>query len=271
MTAVTVPPLPPLPLAHAGAGAAWQALLTLVSLGVAVVAVLVVARVIRLDSPGDLVLPLAGTAVLASLTGTVSNVLSDWVGWAFPLGVVALAAVLLWATTSLSSAPTSPVTISLAVLAAVAATLLQGPIVRAWHPVQIGPPAAARDDLQVKITAPADGARVATGDVPVTVAVTGGTIGNGFSPGQPLADDPEQLVGITLTAVSDTTGESTAVAGMSAADCTGGCDIATFEVPLATPGDWTIFIEAKTSDARSFTGGTATGAVTDRVTVMAES
>ena len=270
MSALAAPTLPPLPLAHAGAGAAWQALLTLISLGVVVIAVLVVARVIRLQAPGDLIMPLAVVAVLASLTGTVSNVLSDWVGWAFPLGVVALLAIVLWATTSLSSAPTSPVTISLVVLAAGAAALLQGPIVRAWHPVELGPPAAARDDLQVEITEPGDGARVSVGDVAVTVAVTGGSIGNGFRPDQPLAEDPEQLVGITLTAVSDATGESTAIVGTPAADCTDGCDTATFEVPLEAPGDWTIFVEAKTSDARSFTGPAATGAVTARVTVTAE-
>lgn len=270
MSPLTAPTLPPLPLAHAGSGAAWQALLTLVSLGVAVVAVLVVARVIRLETPGDLILPLAVVAVLASLTGTVSDVLSDWVGWAFPIGVVALAAIVLWATTSLSSAPTSPVTISLVVLAAVAATLLQGPIVRAWHPIDIGPPSAQHDDLQVEITELADGATVAVGDIPVTVAVTGGTLGSGFRPDQPPPDDPEQRVGITLTAVSDATGESTAIAGTPAADCTDGCETATFEIPLDTPGDWTIFVEAKTTDARSFTGPSATDAVTARVTVTAE-
>ena len=261
-----------LPLAHAGAGATWQALLTLLSLGLAVVVILVLTRVVAIDEPGELVLPLAGVAVLAGFSGALGNILSDWVGWAFPIGVVALVVLLVHAVTSLPLTATSPLTVVAVAAALVGAYTLQGPIVRAWHPVTVGLASAPLDDLTVEIVQPAGDTTVAPGPVPVTVSVTGGSLGEAFSTTGALAQDPEELVGITLTAVSRETGESTSVAGDPQGTCSDGCESATFEIPINGPGEWTIFVEAKTSDARSFVSTEqSTGQVADSVTVTAES
>lgn len=259
------------PLAHAGAGATWQALLTLLSLGLLVVVALVLAGVLHVQEPGDLVLPLAGIAVLAGFSGAASNVLSDWVGWAFPIGVVALITLGLHASLSLPLTPAAPLTVGATAVAIIGAFYLNGPIVRAWHPTSVGLPSAQLDDLAVTLVEPEADSTVPVGPVAVTVTVAGGTMGDGFSTTGPLAEDPEELVGITLTAVSLETGESTSVAGDPAEDCSTGCTEATFEVPLDASGDWTIFVEAKTSDVRPFVATeNSTGAATDSVAVTAE-
>lgn len=260
-----------LPLAHAGAGATWQALLTLLSLGLVLVVVLVVARFVAIDEPGDLILPLAAVAVLAGFSGALSNTLSDWVGWAFPIGVVAVVALLVHALTSQSLTATSPLTIVAVALAVIGAFTLEQPIRIAWHPSTVGLASAPLDDLSVEIVEPEPDTTVAPGPVTVTVEVTGGTLGEGFNTTGARAEDPEELVGITLTAVSLETGESTSAAGDPKEDCVDGCTRATFEIPVGESGEWSIFVEAKTSDVRPFvTTGQSTGQVTDSVTVTVE-
>lgn len=102
----------------------------------------------------------------------------------------------------------------------------------------------------------------------MTVEVTGGSLGDGFSTAGAVAEDPEELVGITLTSVSLETGESNSVAGDTEEGCADGCARATFEIPVGGPGDWSIFVEAKTSDVRPFVStGQSTGQATDSVTV----
>lgn len=258
-------------LAHAGAGATWQALLTLLALGLVLVFLFGVVGVIPLDEPDDLILPLAGTAVLASLSGATSSVLSDWVGWAFPLGVAALLALVASVTTPLRLGVASPLT-AVAVVAGVGASLLlHGPITRAWHPQDIGPPAAAIDDLQVEIVEPDDGATVATGPVEVVVDATGGSLGDGFVDEDAAPADPEEQVGVTLTLVPADSAQSTSEVGDPREDCSTGCAQATFTVEIPEPGEWTLYIEAKAADRRSFTRASgASGAPTDRITVQAE-
>ena len=258
------------PLAHAGEGATWQALLTLLALGLVLVVVLVAFRVLTVDEPGDLILPLAGTAVLASLSGATSTVLSDWVGWAFPIGVVALITLLAVALSPLELSPTSPVLWGAVVVGTIAALVLQGPITRAWHPTTVGLDNAQLDDLAVDITRPEDGATVPSGTIELVVEATGGSLGEGFvETGAPA--DPEELVGLTITIVSLETGANESFEGDPVEECTDGCDAATYEVPLEEPGEWTIFVEAKTADTRAFTapGGTS-GTPTDSVTVTVE-
>ena len=259
-----------LPLAHAGEGATWQALLTLLALGLVLVVVLAAFRVVTVDEPGDLILPLAGTAVLASLSGATSTVLSDWVGWAFPIGVVALVTLLVVALSALELSPTSPVLWGAVVVATIAGILLQGPITRAWHPTTVGLDNVLLDDLAVEITRPEDGTTVPTGTVELVVDAAGGTLGDGFvESGAPA--DPEEQVGVTITVVSLETGDNESFEGDPVEDCADGCTTATYEVPLDEPGEWTIFIEAKTADARAFTAADGTsGTPTDSVTVTVE-
>ena len=89
------------PLAHAGEGAGWQALVTVLAAGVAVVFVLVAVGRITLDEPGDLILPLAGVAIVSSLAPMLSDTLSDAVTWTLPAGAVLLVGLLLAAFTRL--------------------------------------------------------------------------------------------------------------------------------------------------------------------------
>lgn len=250
-----------LPLAHAGEGATWQALLALLSFGLVAVVLLVVARLVTVDEPGDLILPLAGAAVLASLSGATSEVLSDTVGWAFPIGVVALVALLVAALTPLELSLTSPLLIAAVVVGAVAALVLQGPIVRAWHPDEVLEVAAV-DDLEVTIASPQDGATVPGGTIEVEVRVTGGTIGDG--PVEPVAapDDPEQGIVINLTAAG---GSATTQIGDPLEDCSDGCEQATYEVTLDESGRWDLYIEALTAARQRFDV-----TPTDRVTVTVE-
>lgn len=250
-----------LPLAHAGEGATWQALLALLSFGLVAVVVLVAFRMVTIDEPGDLILPLAGTAVLASLSGATSEVLSDTVGWAFPIGVVALVALLVAALTRLDLSLTSPLLFGAVVIGAVGALALQGPITRAWHPTE-ELQVAAVDDLEITIASPQDGATVPAGTVEVVVQVTGGTLGDG--PVEPSAapQDPEERVVVNLS----TLGSSTeTVIGDPVEDCSAGCDEATYQVTIDEPGSWDIYVEALTAASQRFAV-----TPTDRVTVTVE-
>lgn len=250
-----------LPLAHAGEGATWQALLALLSFGLIAVVVLVAFRLVTVDEPGDLILPLAGAAVLASLSGATSELLSDTVGWAFPLGVVALVALGVAATTSLELSATSPLLPATVVVGAVAALVLQGPIVRAWHPaetLQVAPV----DDLEVAIASPSDGASVPAGTIEVVVEATGGTLGDGPVEDAAAPQDPEERVVINLTASAAT---ASIQMGDPLEDCSAGCDQATYEVTIEEPGEWDLYVQALTATRQPF-------AVTpsDRVTVTVE-
>lgn len=256
-----------LPLAHGGEGATWQALLTLLAFGLLVVVVLVAFGVLTIDEPGDLILPLAGTAVLASLSGATSNVLSDWVGWAFPVGVIALVVLLVAASTPLHLSWASPLLWGAVVVGAVGAVVLQGPIVRAWHPTTVGQDNALLDDLAVEIVQPEPEATIPAGTFELAVRATGGTLGEGFvESGTSAPSDPEDQVGLTITVVSLETGENDSFVGDPVEDCADGCDQATYEVTIDEPGEWSVFVEAKTADTRAFTrtdgsSGTPTASV----------
>lgn len=259
-----------IPLAHAGPGATWQAMLTLFAAGLVVVFLLAVFRVIPMQEPGDLILPFAGTAVLASLSGATNEVLSDWVGWGLPIFAVALIAIVLAATTPLELSPTSSLTIAAVAVAIISTVLLHDTLIRALHPPPDFVLAAELDDLAITVTSPEDGATVPMGSLEVVIEVTGGTLGPGFADA-PLDPDPEELTGLTLTVVSLSTGQSVSVSGMPAEGCQAGCQTATYLVDIPAAGNWSVFVEAKTSDARPFTRGTAsTGRSGVTVTVTAE-
>lgn len=250
-----------LPLAHAGEGATWQALLALLSFGLVAVVVLAAFRVVTIEEPGDLILPLAGAAVLASLSGATAELFSDTVGWAFPIGVVALVALLVAALTSLELSLTSPLLIGAVVVGAIGAVTLHGPITLAWHPnedLQV----AAVDDLEVSIASPEDGATVSAGTIEVVVQVSGGTLGDG--PVEPSAapEDPEERVIVNLSTLGSSTDT---FVGVPAEDCSTGCEQATFEVTLDEPGEWDVYVEALTAASQVFEV-----TPTDRVTVTVE-
>lgn len=257
-----------LPLAHAGEGATWQALLTLLAIGLAGVVVLAAFGVMRIAEPGDLILPLAGTAVLASLSGVTNEVLSDWIGWGFPIGVTALVTLLVAALTPLALSWRTPLVYGAIVVALGAGLVFHSGIERAWHPPTPQLAASAPvDDLEITISdVSADG-----GAGSVVVAAEGGTIGEGFvAAGSEGPDDPEQQVvvrvfvdGLMVTGPDDGPVPPDE-------DCSDGCEVATFPVELDS-GDHVVLVDAMTADGRLFElPATGDNPTTDRADVTIE-
>jgi hypothetical protein len=248
----------PLVLAHAGEGASWQSLLVVGSLGLVVVFVLAVAGRVSMARPDDLVLPLAGVAIASSLAPVASGLLSDWVGWAFPAGVVALVAIVLAALTPLELSPTSPVTYGAVALALICGFLLYTPITRAWHPPPEYLPLA--DDVEVSIVDPADGAEVAAGEVEVTVAVTGGSVQSELVELERLSSDPEEAGQLAVAVDGEVLEPS------FAEDCRvdSPCDEVTFPIITVEPGEHRLVVEFRRGD-----GAPMTPLVTDSVTFTA--
>lgn len=153
MNAAGVGP-PVAPLAHAGAGASWQSLLTTMSLGVVVVFALAVVGTIDLEEADDLVLPLAVVAILSAVGPSLSGVLSDQVGWAVPVGAVALAGLAAATFTDLQLAARSATTWAIVVAAVTAGVVLQGPLTAAWHPPRGTGPAVDEQATQQAATHP---------------------------------------------------------------------------------------------------------------------
>jgi hypothetical protein len=239
-------------LAHAGEGATWQAMLVVASVGLIVVAVLGILGRIRLEGGDDLVLPLAGVAIASSLAPLGSVFLSDWVGWAFPAGVVALVTILLTALTSFDLSPSSPFTYGAVAIAVIAAVGLHQPITLAWHPPPDFLPLA--DDVEVVITAPADGEEVPAGEVTVAVSVVGGTVQGQLVDTEQVGDDPEEGGVLAVSIDGD-------VVEPDLGDCTpeSTCTVVRFPVEVE-PGERTLAVEFRRAD-----GVPLTPLVTDRV------
>lgn len=191
-------------LAHDGPGATWQALLVVVALGLVVIVGMAVAGRLQVERPDDLVLPLASVAIASSLAPLGSAVLSDWIGWAFPVGVVMLLTLVVAATTSLTLQPRSPLPWGGLVVAVIGAALLYQPLTVAWHPPPDFLPLA--DDVEITITSPEDGATVRGDTATVEVTVTGGSIAEGFIDVEEIGPDPEEG-GVLVVAVDGTTVE----------------------------------------------------------------
>lgn len=251
--------LPAVPLAHAGEGATWQALLTTIAIGIGVVLLLAVAGRIRIESMGDLVLPLAAVAILSSLAPIASATLSDWVGWAVPVGLVALLALVLAAGTGLRLGWTSPLAVA-AIVLAVAGSLLLGPdLNREWHPPATTLPLS--DDATLTIVEPEDGATVSGDEVVVRIEMTGATIGPPREPGEDLPDDPEELGRVRLFVdgmEADASPEETCTADEP-------CTSVTYRLGDLEPGSHSLIAEFVRGD-----GVPLAPSVFDRVSVTTE-
>jgi hypothetical protein len=186
-------------LAHGGEGATWQALVTMLSLGVMAVFLLVVLGRLTFEKPDDALLPLAGVAVLAALSPSLSSSLSDWIGWALPAGVVLLTALGVHLFTGLPLRPVGWPAGAAVVAAVVSSVLLYQPIVNAWHPVPVLVFTAQRDDAVVTIIRPVDGEQLSADGVLVEVAVTGATLlPDGLPKDVEPPDDPEELADLKV-------------------------------------------------------------------------
>lgn len=129
-----MPPTTPLLLAHGGPGASWQAVVTIICLGLALLFVAVVAGWFEVREPGDLLLPVAAVVIIAGLGTGVSETVSDWVGWAIPVGVTAIGALLVATLTPLELTLRSRFVWATVVVAAAATFLLAEPLTDALHP-----------------------------------------------------------------------------------------------------------------------------------------
>lgn len=244
-------------LAHAGPGSTWQAAVVVASIALALCVVLAAAGRLLVREPGDLLVPLAGSAILASLGPLGHTWLSDAIGWAIPLGVVALLVLLLGALTPLEVAPASPLVLGAVALAAVTMVMLYRPLTIALHP----PPdmLPLRDDSEVRIVTPEDGTTVDAGDLEVTVEVTGGSIGPVTSELEDLTLDPEEAGSLTVFVDGDRVPVQWDGCTVSAP-----CTSVDIEVPI-TPGERRITVEFVRGDGTPFAP-----TVVDRITVTAE-
>lgn len=244
-------------LAHAGPGSTWQAAVVVACVALAVCVVLAAAGAIFVDEPGDLLVPLAGSAIVASLGPLADTWLSDWIGWALPLGVVSLLVLLLGALTPLELMPTSPLVLGALALAGVSMFLLFRPLTLALHPpVDMLP---LRDDSEIRILEPEDGATVDPGELSITVEVTGGSIGPVVSDMEDLTLDPEEAGSVTVFVDGDRI--PVEWDGCTVADP---CDAIDLEVPVAA-GERRLTVEFVRGDGTPFAP-----TVVDRITLTVE-
>jgi len=244
-------------LLHAGPGSTWQAAVVVASVALAVCVILAAAGRLRIADPGDLLLPLAGSAVLGSLGVLGHVIISDAIGFALPIGLVALLALLLAAFTPLELTPVSPLALGALALATVGTVLLWQPLTIALHP----PPdmLPLRDDSEVTIVAPEHGATVPAGGLEVTVTVTGGSIGPVISDLADLPLDPEEAG--TLSVFVDGDRIPVDWEGCPVSDP---CDEVTVTVPVEA-GERQVAVEFVRGDGTPFAP-----TVIDRVTIIAE-
>ena len=176
-------------VAHAGAGSTWQSMMVVA--GVVLTGFVLAAGIgrIRVQGADDLVVPLATTAIVSSLGTIADELLSDGIGWALPLAVVSLLALVLAALTDLDLRFPSPLPMGALALGGVAAVVLYAPLTLALHPP--GEQLPLRDDAAITIVEPVDGGSV-DGPVAVTIDVTGGSLGPGGVELAALPDDPEE-------------------------------------------------------------------------------
>lgn len=248
----------PLVLAHDGAGATWQAILVVMSLGLVVVVALAVIGRVSVGRPDDLVLPLASIAIASSLAPLGSAWLSDWIGWAFPVGVTMLAALLVAATTSLELHRTDPLVYAATGLAVVGAAVLSQPLTMAWHPPPEFLPLA--EGVEITIADPQEGTTVPAGTVPLTVTVTGGSIAGELVEVEAVGPDPEEG-GVLVVSV-----DGASVPVEPEEDCTRRAACLEVTVPVELdPGERRVSIEFRRADGASFTP-----LVTDRVDLLVE-
>lgn len=237
-------------LAHAGAGATWQAMVVVAAVVLAAVVLAAGVGVLELRRPADLVGPVAAVVILASLGVVASEIISDWIGWGLPLAVVSSVTVLLGAVAGVDLRLPAPVPMGALALAGVSSWLLFAPLTVALHP----PPEVLplSDDASLTIVAPGEGESVPAGLVPITVAVTGGSIGPGGADPSALPTDPEEAgeVTVAVRAVGDD-GRAAPQrrVGVEVVGCTVAvpCDATTLEVPL-DPGEWQITVDLNRGD-----------------------
>lgn len=244
-------------LAHAGPGSTWQAAVVVASVALAVCVILAASGRLPMREPSDLLVPLAGSAIVASLGPLGHTWISDGIGWAIPLGAVSLLALLLAALTPLELTLAAPLTLGAVALAGVTVVMLYQPLTVALHP----PPdmLPLRDDSEVSIVAPDDGETVPVGDLQVTIVVSGGSIGPVSSELEELTLDPEEAGSLAVYLDGDRV--PVAWDGCTVAEP---CTQVDVEVPVSA-GEHQLAVEFVRGDGTPFAP-----TVIDRITLTAE-
>lgn len=238
----------PLVLAHAGPGATWQAMVVAAAIVLAGVVLAAGVGLLTMRRPGDLVSPLAGGVLVAGLGVLASDVLSDGIGWGLPLAVVALVTLLLGTVAGVDLRFPAPVPMGALALAGVGAWLLAPPLTVALHP----PPEILPLSDDAALTIQMAGDEVAAGLVPVTVAVTGGSIGPGDAPLDELPGDPEEAGQLTV-AIEEVRDDGGAAPqrrlDVELPGCTlrSPCDEVELELPVR-PGTWELTVDLQRGD-----------------------
>ncbi len=245
-------------IAHAGPGSTWQAAVVVAGLALAICVLLAVAGRLPMSSPQDLLVPLAASAIAASLGALGHTLLSDVVGLGLPLAVVSLLALLLAALTPLQLTPSSPLALGSLALAAVSMYLLFTPLTVALHPPADLLPLA--DDAEVTIAEPSDGATLEAGPAPVKVTITGGSIGPVLTPAEDLPLDPEEAGSLQVFV----DGDPQDVDWDGTCTVSAPCSEVDIEVELPT-GESQLAVEFVRGDGTPFAP-----LVIDRITVTAE-
>jgi hypothetical protein len=236
-------------LAHAGPGSTWQAMVVVA--GVVLTGVVLAAGIgwLEVRGPGDLVVPLAVAAVLASLGVLGHEVISDGIGWGLPLAVVSLGTLLLGGLAGVDLRLPAVVPMGALALLGVSAWLLSPPLTVALHP----PPEILplSDDAELTVVAPPEGAVVAAGMVPVTVAVEGGSVGPGGAALSELPEDPEEAgeLAVALQEVRDDGAAPQRRVDVEVVGCTVAepCREVTVELDVP-PGTWQVTVDLNRGD-----------------------
>lgn len=250
MTLESVSLLSPI-VAHAGEGATWQAMVVIAGVVLSGIGLAAAFGRLSLDAPGDLVLPLAGTAIVASAAPLGSEWISDGIGWGLPLAAVWLVALVAAALTPLDIRLPAPLPMGAIALAAVAAVTLNPTLTRELHPPPDIYPLA--DDSEVAILEPQPDATVDAGTIEVVVEVTGGSIGPGSVPLEQLPEDAEEAG--TLAVVIGEVADDGSISNQRELDarpretCTvsAPCTSVTLEVDVG-PGDHDLIVEFRRGD-----------------------
>lgn len=246
----------PILLAHAGPGSTWQAAVVVIGVVLACAVVLVAAGVLTLEGPADLIAVLAVAVSLGALGMLGREWISDGIGWALPVAIVALLTLGVAAWTRLGIAATSPLFAGFLALALVGGVVLYGPLTIALHPPADLLPLS--HDATLTIMTPADGETLAAGATDVVVRVDGGSIGPVHSEVSDLGDDPEEAGSLTVFLDDrrvDPTWDGCTVAAP--------CDQVTFPVALE-PGTHRLTVELTRGD-----GTPLAPFIADRVDVTA--
>jgi hypothetical protein len=238
-------------LAHAGPGSTWQAMIVVAAVVLAGTVVLAATGRLTITAIDDLVAPFA-VAVIASSVGLLAHErLSDAIGWALPVGIVAVGALLLAALTPLELRLPAPLAMGAVALALVGAVVLYAPLTVALHPPAELLPLA--DDAEVAIVEPAAGEAVPGPTVEVVVAVAGGTIGPGGLAIGDLPADPEEAgdlaVAVAEVRADGTTAPQERVAVTYEEACTVTSPCSQVRMPLTLePGTWRVTVEFTRGD-----------------------